>query len=428
MGFRKVAMACAIAMMLPVHGTAAASGFAIQQQGGSGLGNAYAGATAGAEDASTIFFNPAGMSQLSGRQLVAAASLISGSSRFTDTGSQPAGGGRALGALPNGSGRMALIPSFFYMAEINPQLRLGVGLNAPFGSKTEYPADWMGRYQAIKSSIETLNLNPSLSWQVNEVLSLGAGINYQHIKATLTNAAVIAGAVDGLTTMEGNDGGWGYNFGGLLKLQDGSRVGIAYRSPIRYKLSGTAYTASSLTVAGVTNTLIAVNADLTVPDSLSFGYFKPLTPEWDVMADMAYTGWSRFKELRVVNAATGATLALTPENWKNTWRIALGASRHIDEKWTARFGFAYDRDPVPEGLRTARIPDSDRTWLSVGGKYRSSKQDTLDFGYAHLFVKSEPVNRNVGGVNEASTAKYGQLTGTFNSSADILSVQYTHGF
>lgn len=429
MQFRHSAMACAIATLSLLSGSVAASGFALIEQSGSGLGNAYAGATAGAEDASTIFFNPAGMARLQGKQIVVALNLISPQSQFTDTGSVAAssGGARPLGTLPDGNRKYAWLSTGYFVMEIDPQLRFGFGVNAPFASKTEYPADWIGRYQAIKSSIETVNLNPSLSWRVNDALSLGAGLDYQRIKANMTNAVII-GAGDGTTTMEGSDAAWGYNFGGLLQLDDGARIGLSYRSSIQYNLSGTAYTAFSATIPGTTNTFIPVTSAIKTPDTWSVGYFKPLNDKWDVMTDVSLTGWHSFNELRVINAGTGATAALTQENWHDTWRVALGVNHHYSERWTVRAGLAYDEDPVPEALRTPRIPDSDRTWLSLGGQYKFAGSGALDFGYAHLFVKSTSINRNTGGVNVADTTKYAQLTGNYNSQADILSVQYSYGF
>lgn len=419
------------AVLAACSGTAMASGFALITQNASGLGNAYAGATANAEDASTIFFNPAGMAQLHGRQIVVAGTLISGNSQFADTGSAATAAGRALGGTPEASKKIAVLPSVYFVKEINPRLHIGTGINAPFGSKTEYPADWIGRYQAIKSSIETTNVNPSLSWQVNDALSIGVGLDYQRIKASMSNAIIVvpaAPAKDGISTMDGSDAAWGYDFGALLRLDDGARIGVSYRSGIDYRLAGTLYVASALVRPGTTNTAIPVTAAFRTPDTLSAGYFKPLNDKWDVMADVSLTGWNRFNELRVVYAATGATASLTPENWHDTWRVALGGNYHYNEHWTARAGLAYDMDPVPETLRTARIPDSDRTWLSLGGQYKFTGGGALDFGYAHLFIKGTSINKNSGGVNTASTALYAQLTGNYNSKADILSVQYSYGF
>jgi long-chain fatty acid transport protein len=163
-----------------------------------------------------------------------------------------------------------------------------------------------------------------------------------------------------------------------------------------------------------------VTARIKTPDTLSISYFTVLNDKWDLMADLTRTGWRNFNELRIVSASTGATIALTPENWKDTWRVSAGGNFHYNERWTARAGVAFDQSPVSNQFRTARIPDGDRTWLSVGGQYKPNKQDAFDFGYAHLFVKNASINQNPGGA--------GILVGTYANSVDILSVQYAHSF
>src|SRR5450759_4709410 len=149
--------------MLVMSGSAMASGFALIEQSGSGLGNAFAGGAASAEDASTIFYNPAGMSRLSGKQIVVAGSMIKPSAKFSDTGSTPA----ALQTANNGNGGDAgswsLVPNAYFVMDVNPKTRVGLGINAPFGLQTQYDANWMGRFQAMKSKIQTTNLNPSVS-------------------------------------------------------------------------------------------------------------------------------------------------------------------------------------------------------------------------------------------------------------------------
>ena len=421
---RRYSTLSAFSIMISVatcSGTAAASGFALAEQSGSGLGNAYAGATASAEDASTIFFNPAGMANLHGKQLVLAASLLGVESQFSNTASVAAAG-RTLGSLPDSRRKLAWVPNGYFAAEISPKLHIGVGINTPFGSSTNYQSDWMGRYQALSSKIETINVNPAFSYQMNDAFSIGAGLDYQHFNVTLVNAVKLGALLDGTTTTNGSDDAWGYNFGGLLRLADNSRIGMSYRSAIQFKLSG------SVHITSATPTTIPITADIKTPDTLTIGYFKPLNDKWDVMADISRTGWSNFKELRVIQVANGNPLALTQENWRNTWRVALGANHRYNEQWTARVGWAYDQTPVADAFRNARIPDSDRTWLSLGGQYKSDKNSVLDFGYAHLFVKDSTINRNKGGLNAASTALYAQLAGSYNSKADVLSVQYTYGF
>ena len=387
--------------LLAMSGTAAASGFALIEQSASGLGNAFAGGAAGAEDASTIFFNPAGMSRLSGKQIVVAAHAITPSTKFTGTGVP----GSNMGG---DAGSTAIVPNAYFAMEVKPGLKMGLGLNAPFGLQTEYNPAWVGRYHAIKSKLDTINLNPSLAYQVNDALSVGAGINYQHISGELTD---YEGSILGTTAVKGTDNAWGYNLGGLYNVNASTRIGVSYRSTISYKLQGTVATALPFANG-------PVSLDIKLPDSFSVSGFHKLNDKWDVMADASWTGWSSFKQVKVVSGA-GATISNTPENWKNTVRVSVGATHHYSEQWLARVGLAYDQAPVPDAFRTARIPDNNRTWLALGGQYKPSAASAIDFGYAHLFVGDSTIN---------STSPAPALVGTYKNSVDILSAQYTHGF
>jgi long-chain fatty acid transport protein len=426
--FKKARINVLVAATLLVgSGTACASGFALIEQSGSGLGNAYAGGAASAEDASTIFYNPAGMSRLDGKQVVVAANMIKPSAKFSDGGSSPAAAsGQPLGGNGGDAGSWALVPNAYFAMEVNPQMRIGLGINAPFGLKTDYEAGWAGRFQALKSEVKTINVNPTLSYKLNEMVALGLGLDYQKIDAELSNNVVLGAGVVGTAKLTGNDTGWGYNFGALFQVTPEIRAGVAYRSSINYKLSG------NLLVTGPTGSVVqnpAVTADIKTPDSLSISGIKVMDSGWDVMGDITWTGWSKFKELRIVNSATGATASLTNENWKNTYRFSLGANHHYNEQWISRVGIALDQSPVDDQYRTARIPDNDRTWLSLGGQYKPSKDSALDFGYAHLFVKNSSISNNKGGATGTSnTSFYGNLVGTYKNSVDIVSVQYAYSF
>ncbi len=408
MKFSKSVLNFSIAAALAaLTGNAAASGFALIEQG-SGLGNAFAGGAASAEDATTIFFNPAGMSRLSGKQLSVGGAFIKPSAKFSGTGGI---GGDAGGE----AGSLAFVPNAYFSMEASPKMKLGVGINAPFGMQTEYTPTWTGRAQGIKSRIETINLNPSLAYQVSDSLSLGAGINFQQIKGELTSFAGAAGTA----RITGSDTAWGYNLGAMYEMSPTTRLGMAYRSAIGYRLTGNA----TFSVAAVANT--PVTLDIKMPDSFSFSAFHQLSESWDVMADATWTGWSVLKELRVVRP-NGTTVSATPENWSDTWRISTGASYHYNDQWTARTGVALDQSPVADTYRTVRIPDASRTWLSIGGQYKPSKSDMLDFGYAHLFVSKASMNQNAT-ANPDLIGK-GFLVGSYSNSVDIMSVQYAHSF
>jgi len=417
MMFNKTVVSWSVASaLLVMTGGATASGFALIEQSASGMGNAFAGGAASAEDASTIFFNPAGMSRLNGKQIAVAGHAIRPSAKFTNNGSV-AGLGRALGGNGGDAGGWAIVPNGYLVMEIDPKLRAGIGFNAPFGLQTEYQNGWAGRFQALKSKVETFNINPSVSYKATDALSLGFGIDYQLIRANLTNAQnFVVG--EGLSSLSGGDAAWGYNLGALLDLGDGGRLGIAYRSALSYNLSGTLVVTTPTGAIAVNK---AVTAAIKMPDSLSLSYFRALDSKWDIMADITQTNWSSFKELRVLDAATGATLSLTPENWRNTLRTSLGASYHYNDQWTARMGLAFDQAGATDVDRTARIPDANRTWLSLGGQYKPTKETAVDFGYSHLFVNSSTINQNLGPLP-------GKLAGSYNNSVDILSMQYTHNF
>jgi long-chain fatty acid transport protein len=418
-GIRKTALSLAVAAVFAGGVSQAhASSFALTEQNASGLGNAYAGAAAAAEDASTIFFNPAGMSLLpSGSQIVGGFALIQPSIKFSDGGSTAAGG-RPLGGTGGDAGSLSAVPNFYLAMDLAPDWKAGIGVSVPFGLKTEYSPDWMGRFQAIKSHISTLNVNPSVSYKLNEAVSLGFGLNYQTIDAEFTNAVNLGGVAEEIADIKAKDkSSWGYNLGAMFQLAPDTRLGVSYRSSIGYHLTGSATFSANQPVANAN-----VSADITMPDSASIALQHRLNPGWTLLADLTWTGWSKIKNLTIVSDTLG-TLSSTPENFRNTWRVGVGAVHRYDDAWSIKMGVAYDQTPVNDTDRTARLPDNNRLWLSVGGQYRLSKDGTLDFGYAHLFLRDAPINQNGG-----NAAANGQLVGTYKGSINILGAQFAYRF
>jgi long-chain fatty acid transport protein len=396
---------------------ARASGFALIEESASGLGTSFAGAAAAAEDASTIFYNPAGMSLLPGMQVSAGVDLINLSAKFSDSASTAAPG-RPLGGNGGDAGGLAAVPNVYFAMDVAPDWKVGVGLNVPFGLKTEYTSDWVGRFQAIKSDISTFNLNPSASYKVNDKVSVGFGLDYQTIDAEFTNAINLGGVAEEIADIKAKDNtGWGYNLGVMYQLAPDTRLGFSYRSSIKYHLTGTVTFSANQPVASAN-----VSADITMPDSASIALQHRLNPGWILLADITRTGWSKIKDLTIMSDTLG-TLSSTPENFRNTWRFGVGAVHRYDDAWSIKMGLAYDQTPVNDTDRTARLPDNNRLWLSAGGQYRLSTTGTLDFGYAHLFIKDAPISQT-----NPATAGGGQLVGTYKGSVDILGVQLAHRF
>src|SRR5437773_8053859 len=233
---RKTALSLAVAGAFAGGASQAhASAFALTEKSASGLGTSYAGAAAAAEDASTIFYNPAGMSLLpGGMQVSAGLALINLSAKFSDSGSTPGLGGQPLGNNGGNAGDLSAVPNVYFAMDVAPNWKVGVGVSVPFGLKTEYDPAWMGRFQAIKSDISTLNINPSVSYKLDQMVSLCFVLNYQSIDAELTrafnNLTIPGGAGEGTTSIKGSDAAWGYNLGAIFQLTPETKLGVSYRS------------------------------------------------------------------------------------------------------------------------------------------------------------------------------------------------------
>lgn len=400
---------------LPSH----AAGFALIEQNASGMGNAFAGAAATAEDASTIFFNPAGMTYLPDNQLVVAAHAIKPSADFSDDNSA-APFLRPLGNEGGDAGGWAFVPNFYFSKAVNDDIRLGIGLNAPFGLATEYSNGWVGRFQALRSEIKTVNVNPAVSFRVNDMLSLGIGANWQRIDAELTSATNFV-ASEGRTRLEADDHAWGWNAGAIFNLSSDTRIGMSYRSEIDYRLSGTVHVT---TATGATFLKAPVRAGVTLPDTYSISLSHHISPQWELLADYTRTQWGDIQSIDVKHARTGATLDKLNLNFDNTYRISLGANYVCNDRVKLRVGVAYDQSPVEDKTRTARLPDNDRIWLAVGAGYKFSPESRLDLGYAHLFMQDGSISDTRG----TGVAARGNLSGDYENSVDILSLQFTHSF
>ena len=397
--------------------------------------------TAAADNLGTIFFNAAGITRFEGTQGAAAMHVIMPSAEFSGTGATnvPVSPGLPISGGGDETDEIGLVPNLYVVADLNDKMKFGLGINAPFGLVTEYDANWVGRYHAIRSDLKTININPTLGYQVNERLSLGFGVSAMYADVELTNAvdgvavafargfcpsplpvcalAPGSGAADGRVKLAGDSWGFGFNLGAIYEISDATRVGMAYRSQVDQTLEGTA----STSVLGF-QTVDLIEADLTLPDTLSVGLYHRYSQRWAVMADAAWTNWSEFSELKAVSRTTGQPLLTQPENWNDSWRYSLGLEYAPGGAWTFRGGVAFDETPIPSAeLRTPRIPGEDRTWLSFGASYAMGENMSLDIAYAHLFVDDSQIN------NTDETFGY-TLTGQYENSVDLLSAQLTYTF
>jgi long-chain fatty acid transport protein len=447
--------ACGIAGLLSLACTNAfAAGFALIEQSVSSMGTAYAGAGSISEDASTVFFNPASMARLEGSQLSAGLHIVLPDSEFKGSStyelSNPfftsippltrpltvADGDPISGGDGGNGGKDAVVPHFTYVHDINEKWNFGFSVNAPFGLATEYNSTWAGRYSAIESEIVSVNLNPTLSFKIDEHASVGFGLNAMYASLELKNAIddgfldelgrALAGAppglVPGTADREGkidaiDDWGFGFNVGILLEPTDHTRLGLAYRSKIDLDLDGDFKSKSRFVPSQ------SAKSDVSLPDNLLLSAYHEVTPKYAIMADVLWTQWSKVNELKI-KLGTGSTNTFDLQ-WEDTVRVAVGGSYKYDSKWTLRTGVAYDEGPTRnKELRLAALPDDDRIWLSFGAGYKHSDKLSFDLGYAHLFIDDPKINSTSADSSSipGSTGIH-RLTGEFDASVDILSAQ-----
>ena len=406
-----------------------AAGFGLAEQSGSGLGNAFAGASSIAEDASTIFANPAGMTYIEGTQAAGVLHLIKPSAEFNNQGSQ-SGTARPLGNEGGDAGDLAFVPNFYFMTTLANNVKLGLGVNAPFGLQTEYNSDWLGRFQAVKSELKTININPAIAFKANEQLSLGFGLSAMWAQAELTNAVNFGPFGEGFGKVKGDDWGFGFNLGAIYQATNDTRIGVAYRSKIEQHLEGDV---KFKRPAGLPAPFVAasqnsdVKADLTLPETFSISAFSRLNDTWDLMGDITWTRWSQFEELAIYRDS-GTLLTKTTENWDNTMRYSIGVNYHYSDAIKLRAGLAYDEEAISNQYRTARIPGNDRKWLAFGAAWQATASTKLDVGYAHLFISDTDIDDNQAAPVAPSPFGKGKVRGDYDSSVDVLSLQVTHNF
>jgi long-chain fatty acid transport protein len=442
-----------LAQALVVGGacSANAAGFALFEQTGRGLGSAFAGEAAAAEDATTIYYNPAGMTLLNGTQFASSGFAIIPSARFTNEGSHlnpEVGGGALRGGNGGEAGGLNLVPTFFLMYAPTPRLRLGLGASSPFGLTTKYDDGWVGRYHALSSSLETVNVNPSVAFRVTDWLSLGGGADIEYAKARLSNdldlgsICRIFGAqqgvtpatcdalglrpqqVDGYVKLSGDDWNAGWNVGALFSPWNSTRIGLAFRSKIHHTLGGSATfilppQGDVLRKASGALRDTGAHASADLPERVTLAGAHQIAPRWTVLADMTWTHWSRFRELVFEFDNPKQPPIVQPENWQDSVRWALGLRWTPTRTVALRAGTAYDEKAVPDAEhRTPRIPDADRFWLSVGAGWRATDRIRVDLGYAHIFSP-------VGSTHNPDPVTGHILRGDFSAHADIIGIQGT---
>lgn len=435
----KKILGCLSLVALTLPAAAQAAGFYLQEQSVRGQGAAFAGAVAHAKDASTIFFNPAGMTALDGAQAAGGVSIIMPRASFRDNGTtagMTAGAQAGHASTYDGGNPFEpeAVPAFYAAAPYaDGAYWFGLGVSAPFGLANEYAEGWFGRYDSTKSELRVIDIAPVIATRVTDTLSIGGGINIQYADALLESAlpcpnagfgcgAAFDPASDGKSRLEGDGWDIGFNAGIRWEATPQTTLGAHYRSAVSNDIPGIATVAGLGGVLAANNGARAATAKLKLPDILGLGVAHKAREDLTLLASYNYFGWDNFDNIPVV-FDNGDPASISPQAYRNSYSVALGAEWRQSETFTWRGGVQYDMTPTTDAERSTRTPDGDRYWLSAGMTYAVSEHLSIDAAATHIIVTDGDVDltrRIYEGTAADTTAR---VRGTSDNKLNILSLQ-----
>lgn len=446
---RVTALAVGIAGAL-AFGHANAAAFQLKENSAKGLGRAFAGSTSAEGDASVIATNPASMRLLEGRQFQGDLSAISFSAKMEDVyNARNAGPGGAGTGTPisggNGgdAGMIAPVPAAYFHLPFgeNDNMHFGLSLTAPFGFKTDYDRDWVGRYHGTKTDLKAVDLGAAFSYDVNPYVSFGASVFVEHLTIELANAvdfgAIVAGAgvpgfapgsADGYATIEGDNNAFGYVIGGTFSPSEDTNIALSYRSKVEHKITGGKATfdvpsaAAAVLAVGRPGWFVDTSgkATVTLPASATLSVTHKLNDRWSIMGDVTRTAWKPAFDSVTVDFASNQQDNVLVFGYKDTTFGSIGTEYKLSDTVTLRGGVAYDESPTSYAHRDVRVPDVTRKWLSFGLGWTPSEHVEYNFGYTHLFTNEPAVN--------ATTSTGNVLQGKYKVRGDILAASINYKF
>ncbi|MBH1992528.1 MAG: outer membrane protein transport protein [Sphingomonadaceae bacterium] len=377
---------------------ALAGGFYLQEQSPKETGRALSGGAAAGDDPSTVYFNPAAMTQLSGIQTSIGGVALKASARQSNRGSN-----RSIPGVPtrvpvtgNDGGNpfdsVIPIPSFYATGQVSDRLWVGIGVNAPFGLKLEYDDGFFGRYDSLYTDLKTYNIQPSAAYKLTDNLSIGGGVDVQYVKVTLTNALPQLSPLlaDGHASVKGDDWSVGWN-AGVFYTTGKTNFGVHYRSAIDHKLQGTQAISGLLGPLAGANASVDATAPLNLPDIVTISMMHSLTPKLRAMLTGRWYNWSRFKSIAITPAV--GTPSVKDLDYRDSFSFSAGGEYDVNDKLTLRAGTMFDRTPTNPQHLTTRVPDGDRVWLTGGATWNLSQAMALNVSYAHTFVEKANIIR-----------------------------------
>lgn len=418
---------------------ATAGGIMSYELGTEDVGLAAAGYAARAQDATTVYTNPAGMTRLEGHQLQVGTQLLFSNLQFSNgNGTSAALGTNESGKSVNvmGMGPQGFVPggSLFYSYSVSPDLKLGIATLANWGLGQKYDDDWMGRYYLQQVTLLGASIVPSMAYRVNDKFSVGAGVvamdGYLKFASAVNNA--VPGMPDGKLQMRDTKWGWGGNVGVLYEPAPGTRLGLTYNSEIKLKFapqaqfSGTGPVLTALLNArGLQNATI--NIDVNAPQQVMGSFFHTVNERWALLGNVGWQEWSKFGQIAVgLDNSTNPVSVTTDLNFKDTWHGALGAQYRASDEWRYNFGVAYDSGFYKSSTVLPALPGGWAWRFGAGAQKQVSKD--FSWGVAGAYVYGGTVDVNEQGLPVAAGGK-GSLVGSYDNIGSLyLSANFSWKF
>ncbi|EAS64800.1 outer membrane protein transport protein [Photobacterium angustum] len=386
MSIKKRYIACVIGLALSNQSYAA--GYQVSEHSAAGLGRAYAGDAAFADTAAVLARNPAAMTLFKHAEVSTVASVVIPSVDIYDHSFDQG----AKNIAP-----VSFVPAGYYIQPINDKVAVGLALFSNYGVTTKYPNDFNAGSLAGKTSLETFNFNPNIAYRLNPHFSIGGGVSLVYANAefdrrlgALSLAVPNSQPSDNAINLKGTSWGWGWNIGALYELDQNNRFGLSYRSQVNLNFDGD-FTDYLGPITGKPNNTVTANLALPLPAIAEFSGFHQLNSQWAISYSLQWTQYNKFKEIRATSSqckpgfnGQAGTCLLKKENYKDTYRWAVGTTYTMNDEWTLRYGFALDQNA---GQATLSIPDTDRYWYSAGATYHFNPDLSVDMGLSYIHSK-----------------------------------------
>ena len=403
-------------VLLGAAGTASAAGFKVNEQDAKAMGMANA-FTAQADNPSALYYNPAGITQLSGTQ-VSLGSLVINAPQTEFTGSF----GSASG-IEKAKRDIFIVPTFYatHSVEGTP-ITLGFAVNSIYPLAKAWDDGGIQRYVIQDISIKPINFQPTIAYKVNDQLSVAAGLDMTYAQVSLKKMVGLpAGGGNvtelGILSTDGTATDFGYNFGLMWKPCSTIKVGVNYRSKIKLNIDGTAdfLATTSIGAGAIPATSSNATTSITLPDSLSMGISWKANDKLTLEVDAERTGWSSYDKLVLtLPQFTAISNAPGPKNWKDVWAYKVGGQYSVTDNLDLRAGYAFDKNPIPDSTLGPELPDSDRHNFSAGiGIHKNNV--ALDLAYMYVMFKDRTVANTI-------------QTGTYSSDVHIMGANLTVKF